>query len=304
MKPQSRLHCFRTLLLSLFSTFFLALFLFFLAIIIVVVITPCPASFQLQSIQVWLEFIPLNEIKFLILPHHTDRAILLGQLAVSPHTSSQRPEGVHDKFVFGATCGLLIHLFQVRPPTLRPRTDRAGVVLVNVPARTALIQVWSGFVIRSDEEAHSIRPSNVRLRGPLVLVSEVSHHAPDRHGRAVDVLVVEALVPHPLRKGPGVGRQSRDADSHVIVDFKELLLVGGELRDGSFECTKDAVGRGADSDARRSLLHRFHGVLHLQEPSLRTPYSHIGVVLVAKHCYCRDPLGTEIVGLCGASRRC
>ncbi len=84
------------------------------------------------------------------------------------------------------------------------------------------------------------------------------------HGRAVDVLVIETFVSHPLGQCASVGGESGNANAEMIVNFENFLLMTGEFRDASFECTEDGVGGGSQGDAGGALLDGFHGIFDLK----------------------------------------
>mmetsp|Transcript_44677 Transcript_44677/g.95070 ORF Transcript_44677/g.95070 Transcript_44677/m.95070 type:complete len:295 (-) Transcript_44677:81-965(-) len=238
---------------------------------------------QLQPIQVRLQLLPLDQLVLVIPPHHRDAPVLLRQLPVPGDAPDQRPQRVHDQLVPPAPGKGPVVLLQVRPPRLGSRPDGRGVALVHVPGRAGLVHVRPVLVEARQEQPHAVGPPHVGLGGALVPVGEVGREPPRGHGRAVDVLVVEALVPHPLGEGARVGGEAGDAHGDVIVDLEYLLLVGGQLGHGALERADDRVGVGAEGDARGSLLHGLHGVLHLEEAALRRPHRHVGIVHVAKH---------------------
>ena len=136
---------------------------------------------------------------------------------------------MHDQIVLRTGRETLVVLLQVRPPALTPGPDGGGVALVHVPARARLVHVRTVLVERRQQQPHAVRPPDVGLGRPLVTVGEVGREPAGGHGRPVHILVIEALVPHPLRERPGVGGESGDADAEVVVDLEYLLLVGRQL---------------------------------------------------------------------------
>lgn len=95
--------------------------------------------------------------------------------------------------------------------------------------------------------------------------------------------MVDALVAEEAGEDAAVGGEAGERDPGVVGDAEDLALVGGELVGGLVGGGEDGVGGGAEADAGRALLHRLHGVLHLEQPPLRAPGGDIGVVLVPKH---------------------
>jgi len=95
--------------------------------------------------------------------------------------------------------------------------------------------------------------------------------------------VVDALVPEEPREDAAVGGEPRQHDPGVVGDAEDLALVGGELGGGLVGGGEDGVGAGSEPHAGGALLDGLHGVLHLEEPPLRAPCRHVGVVLVAEH---------------------
>ncbi len=94
-------------------------------------------------------------------------------------------------------------------------------------------------------------------------IGQIGGESAGGHGRAVDVLVIEAFVSHPLGQRASVGGESGDADAEMVVDFENFLLVAGEFRDASLQRAEDGVGGGAQGDAGGALLDGFHGIFDL-----------------------------------------
>ncbi len=67
--------------------------------------------------------------------------------------------------------------------------------------------------------------------------------------------MIETFIPHPFGKCASIGGKAGDADAEMVVDFEYFLLVGGEFRDGPFECADDGVGGGAEGDAGGPLFY-------------------------------------------------
>lgn len=61
--------------------------------------------------------------------------------------------------------------------------------------------------------------------------------------------------------------------------------MGGEFRDGTFECSEYTVGGGAEADTCGSLFDGLHCVFYLEEAAFGGPDCDVGVVLVAEHCF-------------------
>lgn len=119
--------------------------------------------------------------------------------------------------------------------------------------------------------------------------------------------MVDALVPQEPREDAAVGGEPRERDPGVLGDAEDLALVGRELGGGLVGGGDDGVGAGSETHAGGALLDGLHGVLHLEEPPLRAPCRHVGVVLVAEHP--RSSLSLSLLLLldskdpeCGSSR--
>mmetsp|Transcript_32538 Transcript_32538/g.68747 ORF Transcript_32538/g.68747 Transcript_32538/m.68747 type:complete len:221 (-) Transcript_32538:94-756(-) len=190
---------------------------------------------------------------------------------------------MHDQIILTTLRKRFVMLLQIRPSALAPRPDRRGVALVHIPARTGLIHVRTVLIKARQQQSHPVRPPDVRLRRPLMPIGQICGEASGGHGRAVDVLVIEALVAHPFGEGAGVGGEAGDADAEVIVDFEDFLLVRGEFGDGALEGADDGVGGGAEGDAGGALFDGFHGVFHLKETALGRPNRHIRIIHITKH---------------------
>ncbi|VEU38378.1 unnamed protein product [Pseudo-nitzschia multistriata] len=190
----------------------------------------------------------------------------LVQLVVAAHASHQCLEGVDDEVVQGGLREGLVVLLEVGPGRLAPGPHRRGVEFVHVSRRAGLVEVGrlELRVHAGHQQADPKGPPDVRLGRPLVLVGQVAHDHGGRDGGPVDVLVVEALVPHVLGQGPGVRRQPRDSHADVVVDLEELLLVARQLAHRPLEGPQDDVGAALDAHAGRSLLDGFHGVFDLR----------------------------------------
>lgn len=67
--------------------------------------------------------------------------------------------------------------------------------------------------------------------------------------------MIETFIPHPFGKCACIGGKAGDANAKVVVDFEYFLLVGGEFRDGAFECADDGVGGGTEGDAGGALFY-------------------------------------------------
>mmetsp|Transcript_35856 Transcript_35856/g.85484 ORF Transcript_35856/g.85484 Transcript_35856/m.85484 type:complete len:313 (-) Transcript_35856:36-974(-) len=238
---------------------------------------------ELEPIQVRLELVALDHRKVLPLSDECHAPVLLRQLSIPPHAPHECPEGVHDQVVLARLGEFVQVLLEVRPSALRPGTDGRGVALVDVSRGAGLVNVRPALVVARQEQAHAVRPADVGLRGPLVPVGQVGGDPPRGHGRAVDVLVVEALVPHPLRERAGVRREPGDAYPEVVVDLEYLLLVGRELGHGPLERADHRVRVGPEGYARRSLLYRLHRVFDLEQPPFGRPHRHVGVVHIPEH---------------------
>ena len=154
---------------------------------------------------------------------------------------------------------------------------------MDVARGARLEEVRAGLVERANEEADAVRAAHVHLRAALVLVRDVGQQARRLERRAVDVLVVEALRAHVLGERARVGVEPRDRDADVVVDLEQLLLVSRQVVRRTLERGEHNVLRADDAKARRALLHGLHRVLDLEQPPLRAPDGHVGVVHRAEH---------------------
>mmetsp|Transcript_69309 Transcript_69309/g.192983 ORF Transcript_69309/g.192983 Transcript_69309/m.192983 type:complete len:213 (+) Transcript_69309:313-951(+) len=200
---------------------------------------------------------------------------------------------MHDQSITVRIGERLKVLFEV---SLRGRGTAAnghGAVLKVVPARACFEEARSCFIDTCDQQTHSIGPPGSRLRLLLRFVGHLADQAAHSHGRVVNVFVVQTLAPHVLCDDTCVCSESRDADAHIVIDFVHLLLVFSELRLRALEGGDDDMRVRDEAQDRGSLLHRFHGVLDLQDTACRAPCDAIGVVLVVS-VHGRCDLGSGI----------
>lgn len=153
--------------------------------------------------------------------------------------------------------------FKIRPPRLRACADGRGITFEDVSGGTGFEDVRTVLIEGGHEQSHTVRPADVGLRRPLMSIGQIGGQASRGHRRAVDVLVVEALVAHPFGERPGIGGEAGNADPEVVVDFENFLLMTREFGDGTFERAEDRVGGGSEGDAGRSLFDGLHGILDL-----------------------------------------
>jgi hypothetical protein len=133
------------------------------------------------------------------------------------------------------------------------------------------------------EEIHKRRWDETETETDLRLVGEPEREPGDGERRVVDEGVVDALGPEEAREDAAVGGEAGERDPGVLGDAEDLALVRGELGGGLVDGGEDGVGAGPEADADGALLDGLHGVLDLEEPPLRAPRRHVGVVLVPKH---------------------
>ena len=105
------------------------------------------------------------------------------------------------------------------------------------------------------------------------------------HGerRLIGEGVVDSLRSHITREDTAIGGEPSDRDAYVVIDFEDLLLVGGELGLGLVDAGEDDMGARSEPDGGGALLDCFHGVLHLEETACWAPCRHICVVLIPEH---------------------
>ena len=141
---------------------------------------------------------------------------------------------------------------------------------------------WLCYVIAGHEQSDAVRTPVVTLCADLELVAQVGNQSGDWEGFVMSVTVVEALGPHVAAEESGICSQAGNGHSHVSVNRDDLFLVGRQLRSGSFQCNNDCMGAAFEANGCRSLFDSLHGIFHLVDPSLRTPDSHVIVVLVTE----------------------
>mmetsp|Transcript_63624 Transcript_63624/g.186670 ORF Transcript_63624/g.186670 Transcript_63624/m.186670 type:complete len:217 (-) Transcript_63624:30-680(-) len=185
-----------------------------------------------------------------------------------------------DELVDARGLELLEVLLEVRLRRRAAAADGHGVVLEEVSAGARLVQMRALLVTAGNEEADAIRPLRRILSLLLRHVRNLAHETTNVHGRVVDVLVVQALVPHVLGQDSRIRGESGDADAKVVVDLEDLLLVRGQLRLRLPEGRDDDVRARAETQHRRALLHGLHGVLHLEDAPPRAPRDAVHVILV------------------------
>jgi hypothetical protein len=91
------------------------------------------------------------------------------------------------------------------------------------------VQMGSCLIVRGDEQTDTIGSAHVTLCASLVHVGQISHQTAALHRGAVDVFVVEGLCTHVFYQTPPICRQSGHADTHVVIDLHQLLLVCRQL---------------------------------------------------------------------------
>ena len=148
------------------------------------------------------------------------------------------------------------YLLEISLGGLATGTNRSGIVFVDVSRGAGLEEVGaSGLIKCSNKEADSVGSSDVSLGGPLVFVCQVITQTFRRHGLPVDILVVEAFVPHPLGERTRISGQAGDGDSHVVINLHYLLLVRGHLVNGALQRANDGVVGRTKPNAGRPLLY-------------------------------------------------
>ena len=87
----------------------------------------------------------------------------------------------------------------------------------------------TGLIVRGDEQTDTIGSAHVTLCASLVHIGQIGHQAAALHRGTVHVFVIEGLCAHVLYQTPPIRRQSRHADTHVVIDLHQLLLVCRQL---------------------------------------------------------------------------
>mmetsp|Transcript_23947 Transcript_23947/g.31803 ORF Transcript_23947/g.31803 Transcript_23947/m.31803 type:complete len:201 (-) Transcript_23947:370-972(-) len=195
-----RLHCFHTSLLLCF--FFTTLFV----VIIIVVIVPTTCStFKLQSIQIRLQLITLNQSEFLIFPYNCNTTVILCQFYITTHTASQSSQRMHDQIISRSIIQSFVVFFEISPPTLTPSTNSRCIVFIQIPRWTGLVQMRTILIIGRNKQSYTVWTSDVRLCGALVFIGKVCEQPSTWHGCSVHVFMVETFVSHPLGNCSCVG---------------------------------------------------------------------------------------------------
>lgn len=117
----------------------------------------------------------------------------------------------------------------------------------------------------------------------LSLIGELNNESADWKRRFVGVVVVDALGSHVAGENSAVGGETSNGDADVVIDLEDLLLVRRELGIGLVYTGQYHMGLGSEPYGGRTLLHGFHGVLHLEQTPRWAPRRHIRVVLVPEH---------------------
>lgn len=120
-------------------------------------------------------------------------------------------------------------------------------------------------------------------RANLSLVGELDNKARDGERALVNERVVDTLGAEVSGEDASVGRQPGNGNANMVVDLKDLALVGGELGAGLVDSGEHDMGLGSETHGGGPLLDGLHGVLHLEQPPRGAPCRHIRVVLVAEH---------------------
>jgi len=129
----------------------------------------------------------------------------------------------------------------------------------------------------------SIRIYHLSLGGGLHLVAQIGNQTTDRKLRVVGVAEGHAFRPHVLAHLASICRQSGDGHAHVRVHRHDLPLERVRVLGIAAQGDERRKVSALQSHGGRSLLHRLHGVLHLEETTLWTPHRRIAVVLIPKH---------------------
>mmetsp|Transcript_5607 Transcript_5607/g.8848 ORF Transcript_5607/g.8848 Transcript_5607/m.8848 type:complete len:299 (+) Transcript_5607:102-998(+) len=242
---------------------------------------------DLQTVQVGLQFVSLQHDKLLIFSQDGDTSVLFGQFIIATDTSHQCLKSMDNQVIQRRFCEGFVVFLQISTCGLTSCTNGRSVEFVHVAGRTSLVQVGS-LKLRintSNEESNAEGTSHVGLCRSLVLVGQVTHEQCWGDGSTKDVLVVEAFVAHVLGQGSGIGRQTSNSDSNMIVNFKQFLLMTREFTDRSLQGTQDYVRVASQSNTGGPLLDRLHGVFHLKQTPFWTPYCDICIVLITEHGY-------------------
>ena len=115
-----------------------------------------------------------------------------------------------------------IKVITVFKPLKHVLTNSHGLAWVKVCRRADLNDVRPLRVVARDEHAHAVGPLVVALDAELHLVAQVGREDVEGHWGVVEVPLVEALGPHPLGQGFGVGGQAGEGHAQVVVDRKDL----------------------------------------------------------------------------------
>merc|ERR1719447_2228105 len=97
------------------------------------------------------------------------------------------------------------------------------------------------------------------------------------------ISAVHALRSHPPRNRTSISSKTCNGDSHMVINWENLLLMRGEVTGSSFEGNQDCVGVGFQANCGGTLLHCLHGILNLMKSTLWAPDCHITVILISEH---------------------
>jgi len=190
---------------------------------------------------------------------------------------------VTDQLIPAAALETLHVPLQVGARTLRSGSNGHGLATEDIGRRHYLVNVGSLLIVAGHQHAHSIGPTIVSLGGGLHLVAQIGNQTTDRKLRVVGVPEGHALRPHVLAHLAGICRQSCDGHAHVRVHRHDLPLERVRVLGIAAQGDERRKVSALQSHGGRSLLHRLHGVLHLEETTLWTPHRRIAVVLIPKH---------------------
>lgn len=89
--------------------------------------------------------------------------------------------------------------------------------------------MWAGLVHACDEEPHAVRSFTIVLGIRLRAVADLGDNALEGDGSAVGHFRSEGLLLHEVEEDAGVGGETGDGNTEVVVYADDFLLVGGEF---------------------------------------------------------------------------
>ena len=120
----------------------------------------------------------------------------------------------------------------------------------------------------NDKESYTIGSLSVVHGVVLSAVCERVDDSADGERARVDETGGEGELSHVSGKDTGIGSETGETDSHVVVDSEHLLLVAGEFGRGSFKGDEDSMCVAAEADDGGSLLYCFKCIFDLMKSTL------------------------------------